>query len=73
MTREQFNEAMDILVRHHTTKVSINLPENNFVGPIGESKFRLHINKCCASVINKLVGAGFMLSMTADGLEVDRI
>lgn len=73
MTREQFNEAMDIIVHHHTTKVCINLPENNFIGHIGTSRFRLHITDCVPSVLNKLVGAGFMLSMTSDGLLIDKI
>lgn len=73
MTREQFNEAMDIIVRHHTTKVSINLPKNHFVGNIGTTQFRLHITECVPSVVHQLVGSGFMLNMTSDGLEVDKI
>lgn len=73
MTREQFDAAMDIIVRHHTTKVSINLPEGDFVGGIGTDEFRLHITECVPAVINKLVGAGFMLRMTPDGLEVDKV
>lgn len=73
MTREQFNEAMDIIVRHHTTKVSINLPKNNFVGKIGQTEFRLHITDCVPSVINNLVHAGYMLDMTPDGLSVDKL
>lgn len=73
MTREQFNEAMDILVRHHTTKVSVNLPSNHFVGNIGTTQFRLHITECVPSVVQQLIGAGFMLNMTPDGLQVDRI
>ena len=73
MTQEQFNAALEVISHHHSTKVSINLPENNFVGPIGTTKFRLHITKCVPSVINKLIGEGFMLSMTPDGLCVDKI
>lgn len=73
MTQEQFNEAMEIIVHHHSTKVSINLPENHFGGDVGRSKFRLHITECVPSVVNKLIGAGFMLSMTSEGLEVDKI
>lgn len=73
MTREQFNDAIRIISQHHTTKVSINLPENNFVGGIGQTKFRLHLTECVPSVINKLVESGFMLSMTPDGLYVDKI
>lgn len=73
MTREQFNGAMDIIVCHHTTKVSINLPKGNFVGNIGTAEFRLHITECVPSVINNLVAAGFMLDMTPDGLRVDKI
>ncbi len=73
MTREQFNEAMKIIVHHHSTKVSINLPKNHFVGDVGQSEFRLHITECVPSVVNKLIDAGFMLNMTPEGLEVDKI
>lgn len=73
MTREQFNEAMDIIVGHHTTKVSINLPQNNFVGNMGATEFRLHITECVPSVISELVIAKFMVSMTPNGLLVDKI
>lgn len=73
MTHEQFNDAMDIIARHHTTNVSINLPKDHFVGNIGTSEFRLHITECVPSVINELVAAGFMLDMTPDGLRVDKI
>lgn len=73
MTREQFNDAMDIIARHHTTTVSINLSKDHFVDKIGTAEFRLHITDCVPSVINKLVAAGFMLDMTPDGLCVDKI
>lgn len=73
MTREQFNEAMNIIAHKHSTKCSINLPENHFVGNIGTSKFRLHITECVPAVINNLITAGFMLSMTKDGLDIDKI
>lgn len=73
MTQEQFNTALELISRHHSTKVSINLPENHFVGSIGTTKFRLHITECIPSVINKLVAAGFMLDMTPDGLRVEKI
>ncbi len=64
---------MKIIVHHHSTKVSINLPKNHFVGDVGQSEFRLHITECVPSVVNKLIDAGFMLNMTPEGLEVDKI
>lgn len=73
MTCEQFNDAMDIIACHHTTKICINLSKGNFVGNIGSTEFRLHITECVLSVINKLVAAGFMLDTTPDGLCVDKI
>lgn len=32
LTKEQFLEVMTIAGRFHTTKISLNMPVNNFVG-----------------------------------------
>lgn len=73
MTLEQFNEAIQIVSVHHSSTVRINTPKNNFVGDMGEKTFRLHITKCVPSVVSALVIKGFHLSMTEDGLMVDKI
>ncbi len=73
MTLENFNDAILIISGHHSSVVKINTPKNDFVGDLGDKTFRLHISKCVPSVVNKLVNAGFMLSMTEDGLMVDKI
>lgn len=68
-----FTTALEIISKHHSTELAINTPINNFVGYIGQSKFRLHIKKCVPAVINSLVKEGFILSMGPEGLEVDKI
>lgn len=72
MEFQQFSEAMCVIAAHHTSKVTINQPINNFVGDLGLTKFTIHINKCVPSVINKLIEKGFSLSMTEYGLSVDK-
>lgn len=73
MTLEQFNEAIQIISVHHSSTVKINTPKGNFVGDMGEKTFRLHIVNCVPSVVNRLISAGFLLNMTNDGLQVDKI
>ncbi len=73
MTREQFEMAISLISQFHSTKVSINLPRNHFVGDIGKKEFRLHITECCPAVIDTLKNGGFMLEMTPDGLQVNKI
>lgn len=73
MTLEQFNGAIQIISAKHSSIVKINTPKNGFVGDMGSGFFRLHITECVPAVVNDLIAAGFMLSMTADGLMVDKI
>ena len=51
----------------------INEAVNGFVGELGRSKWSVTIKKCCPSVIEKLIKEGFMLSMTATGLHIDKV
>lgn len=73
MNIEQFNEAIKIISVQHSSVVKINTPKNNFVGDLGDKNFRLHIIECVPAVVNKLIGAGFSLCMTKDGLLVTKI
>ena len=73
MTLEQFNEAIQIVSVYHSSTVKINTPKDNFVGDMGDKTFRLHVVICVPAVIYKLVAAGFQLSMTPDGLLVNKI
>ena len=73
MTREQFEMAISLISHFHSTKISINLSRNHFVGDIGEKEFRLHITECVPAVIETLMNGGFMLEMTPDGLSVNKI
>lgn len=73
LNSKDFTTALEIISKHHSTELVINTPRNNFVGYIGQSKFRLHLKKCVPAVINGLIKEGFMLSMGSEGLEVDKI
>ena len=73
MTQGQFTKALEIISSHHSSQITINQPINGFVGNLGTTKWSIHINKCVPSVVNKLIAAGFMLSMTEYGLDVDYI
>ena len=73
LNSKDFTTALEIISKHHSTEVAINTPINNFVGYIGQSKFRLHIEKCVPTVINSLIKEGFILGMGPEGLEVNKI
>ena len=73
MTSEHFTNAIKIISKRHSSVVKINTPKNGFAGHLGETEFRLHITQCVPSVVNRLVEAGYMLSMTEDGLMVDKV
>ena len=74
LNKKQFMDAIEIISLHHTTKLSLNLPEDDFVGGIGYTKFNIYITQCCPTVINNLKNEGFMLRMSGKkGLEVDKI
>lgn len=73
MSIEQFNEAIQIISVNHSSVVKINTPINRFVSDMGQTFFRLHIIECVPAVVNNLIEADFMLSMTADGLMVEKV
>ncbi|MBQ4126628.1 MAG: hypothetical protein IJD72_01490 [Alistipes sp.] len=67
-------EAMTIAGRFHTTKISLNMPVNNFVGDLmGDSKYRVHITKCCAGLTESLMLAGYSLDIGDNGMLVYKI
>lgn len=72
MTLENFSQAIQIISGQHSSVVKINTPKNGFIGDLGDKDFRLHVSKCVPSVVDILVAAGFSLSMTDDGLLVDK-
>lgn len=73
MTLEQFNAAMKIISRNHSTVLKINMPKNHFAGKLGADEFTIHIDRCCSSVTKNLLAAGFDLQMDEHGLEVFKI
>ena len=73
LNSKDFTTAPEIISKHHSTELAINTLINNFVGYMGQSKFRLHLKECVPAVINSLVKGGFILSMGPEGLEVDKI
>lgn len=72
MTQNQFNQALEIISKHHSTEIKINMPKNGFVGDLGATKWTIHITRCCASVISDLVNAGFCCSMDEYGMSVTK-
>lgn len=46
LNSKDFTTALKIISKHHSTELAINTPNNNFVGYIGQSEFRLHLKKC---------------------------
>jgi hypothetical protein len=72
MKKEAFLAALEIISGHHTTELAINKPMSDFVGDLGKSEFTIHITKSCATVVDKLVKAGYSLFMDKHGLNVHR-
>lgn len=58
LNSKDFTTAIEIISKHHSAELAINTPNNNFVGYIGQSKFRLHLKKCVPAVINILIKQG---------------
>lgn len=73
LTKDQFNEAMAIIARHHTVMLKINMPVNNFVGYLGTNEFSIHISRCCAGLTQDLHEAGFDIEMDNHGMSVFKI
>jgi predicted SpoU family rRNA methylase len=72
MNKEHFFEAIEIISKHHTSKVTINQPINNFVGDLGSKQWTIHIHACCHSVIKELLSEGFILHMGEYGMSVSK-
>ena len=72
MTRGQSDKAMEIIVRYSTTRIGINMSEEGPANNVGKDALRLHITECRPSVINRLISADYTLSMTPEGLYVDK-
>jgi hypothetical protein len=73
MKVKDFYDAIEILTKHHSNEIVINKVEpHGQVSPVLESP-TIHIKNCVPSVVNKLVKAGFMVSMTNGLLSVDKI
>ena len=73
LNSKDFTTALEIISKHRSTELVVNTPSNNFVGYMGQSKFRLHLKEGVPAVINGLIKEGFILSMKPEGLEVDKI
>lgn len=73
MTFEYFNEALSIIARHVSTQVAINTVLTHFVGDIGKTVYTVRIVRCSPGVVHDLVNAGFLCSMTPEGLNLDKM
>lgn len=68
MKPEYVAEAISIISKSNSIKVSFNVPVNNNYS----HTHAILIHESNASVINQLVSAGFSLSMTEKALSVDK-
>ena len=68
MTTEQFQEAIAIITKSNSIKVSFNVPvQDNY-----SNVYQILIHESNAKVIEDLHKAGFSLSMTPKGLSVNK-
>ena len=68
MKSEFFQEAISIISKSNSPKVSFNVPVNDNYSQVHQ----ILIHNSNATVINDLVEAGFSLSMCDKGLSVDK-
>lgn len=68
MKPENLADAISIITKSNSIKVSFNVPVNDNYS----HTYDILIHESNASVINQLVAAGFSLSMTPKGLAVDK-
>lgn len=68
MKPEYLAEAINIISKSNSIKVSFNVPVNDNYS----YTHAILIHESNASVINQLVAAGFSLSMNKKGLSVDK-
>ena len=73
MKKNDFTQALELMSENHTTKLVINQPTGCFVGKLGQTRWTIHITECVPAVVDKLIQAGYMLSMTEYGLLVEKI
>jgi hypothetical protein len=68
MKTQYFQEALQIISKSNSIKVSFNVPvENNY-----SNVYDIVIHNSNATVINDLIAAGFSLSMNDKGLSVNK-
>lgn len=68
MKAEYFQEALQIISKSNSIKVSFNVPvKDNY-----SSTYPILIHNSNATVINDLIEAGFSLSMNDKGLSVNK-
>ena len=68
MKQEFFNEALFIISKSNSPKVSFNVPVHDNYSNVHP----ILIHNCNAALINELIKAGFSLSMCDKGLSVNR-
>lgn len=68
MKAEDFQEAINIITNSGASTVSFNVPVNDNVSHI----YEILIHKSNATLINRLIHAGFSLSMNDKGLSVTK-
>ena len=68
MKAEHFQEALQIISKSNSIKVSFNVPVKDNCSNVHQ----ILIHNSNASVINELVAAGFSLSMNDKGLSVTK-
>lgn len=68
MNPEYFQEALQIISKSNSIKVSFNVPvKDNYL-----NVHQILIHNSNATVINELIAAGFSLSMNDKGLSVNK-
>ena len=70
MKAKNFIEAMQIITAHHTTEIVVNKSFNGMAHNDPENP-NLYITHCCGAVVNKLIEAGFSLSMNEGFMGVE--
>lgn len=68
MKPEYFQEAIQIISKSNSIKVSFNIPVNDNYSNVHQ----ILIHNSNATVINELIAAGFSLSMNDKGLSVSK-
>ena len=68
MRTEYFQEALQIIRKSNSIKVSFNVPVNDNYSNV----YPILIHNSNATVINDLIAAGFSLSMNDKGLSVTK-